>query len=126
LFVSGAHIASDMIKNETDRNFVRNVLKIDFGGTVSDVNEDIIFGSNMKMQIGRTLNEECYAVPRPDILVPVDDAFISFVYNGCKESAGVAYAGNYRTISVSFPFEAVKSNEQRTQLMGSIMRFLIK
>lgn len=126
LFVSGAHIASDMIKNETDRNFVRNVLKIDFGGTVSDVNEDIIFGSNMKMQIGRTVNEECYAVPRPDILVPVDDAFISFVYNGCKESAGVAYAGNYRTISVSFPFETVKNNEQRTQLMGSIMRFLIK
>ena len=125
LFVSGAHIASDMVKNDDDRSFIRNLLKVDFGGTVSNVAEDVVFGSNMRMHIARTVNEVCYAVPRPDILVPVDNAFISFVFDGCKASAGVAYAGNYRTISVSFPFETISSDEQRTQLMGSIMRFLL-
>lgn len=125
LFVSGAHIASDMVKNDDDRSFIRNLLKVDFGGTVSNVAEDVIFGSNMRMHIARTVNEVCYALPRPDILVPVDNAFISFVFDGCKASAGVAYAGNYRTISVSFPFETISSEEQRTQLMGSIMRFLL-
>ena len=125
LFISGAHIASDMAKNDSDRNFIRNVLKVDFGGTVNDVSENVIFGSNMRMQIERTVNERCYAVPSPDILVPVDKAFISFVYNDCKESAGVAYAGKYRTICTSFPFEAIGSEEHRIQLMGSIMRFLL-
>lgn len=125
LFVSGAHIASDMIKNDDDRSFIRNVLKVDFGGTVSDVNENIVFGSNMRMQIGRTVNEECYAVPRPDILAPVDNAFISFIFDDSKESAGVAYAGAYRVLSASFPFETICSEEQRVQLMGSIMRFLL-
>ena len=125
LFVSGAHIASDMIKNDDDHNFIRNVLKVDFGGTVSDVNENVVFGSNMRMQIGRTVNEECYAVPRPDILAPVDNAFISFIFDDSKESAGVAYAGAYRVLSASFPFETICSEEQRVQLMGSIMRFLL-
>ena len=125
LFISGAHIASDMAKNDSDRNFIRNVLKVDFGGTVNDVSENVIFGSNMRMQIERTVNGRCYAVPSPDILVPVDKAFISFVYNDCKESAGVAYAGKYRTICTSFPFETIDSEEQRIQLMGSIMRFLL-
>lgn len=125
LFVSGAHIASDMIKNEDDRNFIRKTLKFDYGGSISNVFEDEIFGSNLKMNIYRSVNEKSYAVTRPDILAPVDNAFVSFVFNGGKESAGVAYAGNYRVLSASFPFETIVSEEQRGMLMGAIMRFLL-
>lgn len=125
LFVSGAHIASDMAKNDDDRRFIRNLLKFDYGGSVHDTSENHIFGSNLNMEMYRTVNEECYAVARPDILAPVGDAFVAFVFDGCKESAGVAYAGDYRVLSSSFPFESVVSEEQRNMLMGAIMRFLV-
>ncbi|MBR2638213.1 MAG: xanthan lyase [Bacteroidaceae bacterium] len=127
LFVSGAHIASDMAKNDVDRNFIRTVLKFDFGGSSYNVSDDKIFGSNLRMQIRRSVNEYCYAVPRCDILVPVGaNSFPSFVFDGSKESAGVAYAGDYRVISTSFPFEAIVDEHQRALLMGSVMRFLLK
>lgn len=126
LFVSGAHIAGDMAKNETDRAFIRNLLKFDYGGSVADATETAVFGSNLKMEIKRTVNEECYAVARPDILAPVGKAFVSFVFDGCKESAGVAFAGDgYRVLSTSFPFEAITDSVQRDRLMGAVMRFLL-
>lgn len=126
LFISGAFIASDMAKNTEDRRFIRDVLRFDYGGSVSELNENCISGSGLEFSIARTVNERCYAVSRPDILVPLDDAFVSFVFNGNRESAGVAYAGNYRIISTSFPFETVSEEEQRDKLMGAIMRFLMK
>ena len=126
LFVSGAHIASDMSKNDDDKNFIRSLLKFEYGGSVADVSENVVFGSNLTLPIYRTVNEECYAVVRPDVLVPAKDAFVAFVYNGNKKSAGVAYAGKYRVLSTSFPFEAVGSEQLRFYLMGAVLRFLLK
>jgi hypothetical protein len=103
---------------------MREVLRFDYGGAVSDVNEDKITGSGLEMSFWRTVNEECYAVSRSDILVPIDNAFVSFVFSGNRESAGVAYAGDYRVLSTSFPFESVKDKNVRAKLMGAIMRFL--
>lgn len=126
LFVSGAFIASDMVKNTKDRAFIRDVLRFDYGGTVSDINENNISGSGLEIVFRRQVNEVCYAVARPDILVPLDDAFVSFVFSGNRESAGVAYAGNYKVISTSFPFETVEDETVRNKLMGAVMRFLMR
>ena len=126
LFVSGAFLASDMTKNSQDHNFIKNVLHVDYGGSVTDLSENIITGSGLCMNFRRGANEECYAVSRPDILVPVDNAFVSFVFDGSKQSAGVAYAGDYRVISTSFPFESVTDSELRSKLMGAVMRFLMR
>lgn len=125
LFISGAHIAGDMVKTDADRNFIRSMLKYDYGGSIKNVGENYIFGSGLRVEIPRTMNERCYTVAHPDILVPVDDAFVSFVYDGCKESAGVAYAGSYRVLSTSFPFESILDETQRSRLMGAVMRFLL-
>ena len=126
LFVSGAYIASDMVKNDTDRSFIRDVLKFDFAGSSCDASDDVVFGSNLRMKIWRSVNETSYAVTRADILIPVgQNSFVSFVFDGSKESAGVAYAGNYRVISTSFPFESIADEQQRALLMGSLMRFLL-
>ena len=125
LFVSGAFLASDMAKNVNDRAFIREVLRLDYGGSVDDAFEDVVFGSGLKIPVWRKVNEQCYAVSRPDILVPIDDAFVSFVFDRSRESAGVAYSGNYRTLSVSFPFEAIADREKRVKLMGAVMRFLL-
>lgn len=126
LLVSGAYIASDMVSNAADRDFLRRVLRFDYGGSVYDTAENMIYGSGLLMPIRRGVNERCYAVPRTDILVPIDDAFVSFVYDGNRKSAGVAYAGDYRVLSLAFPFEAVADEEKREKLMGSAMRFLLK
>ena len=126
LFVSGAFIASDMSKNSFDKSFIREVLRFDYGGSMSDIGEELISGSGLELKIGRTVNEECYAVSRPDILVPLDNAFVSFIFDGNRESAGVAYSGDYRVLSTSFPFESVKGEDLRSKLMGAVMRFLMK
>lgn len=126
LFVSGAFIASDMVRNKNDKAFICDVLHYDYGGSVTDLSETRISASTgAKFVIPRTLNEDCYAVSRPDILVPVNGAFVSFVFNGNRASAGVAYAGDYKVISTSFPFESVKGDKARKELMAAIMRFLM-
>jgi hypothetical protein len=127
LFVSGAFIASDMQGCDEDRQFIRNLLRFDYGGTVSNIADDVVAGSGLRLAVGREVNSGCYAVSRPDILVPLDEAFVPFVFDGCKESAGIAYdAGAYRVLSTSFPFEAVKNSVHRAELMGAVMRFLLK
>lgn len=126
LFVSGAYIASDMYTDEHDREFIRDVLHLDYGGTVFDTSEDVICGTACEFPVLRGANEMCYAVPSPDILVPIDDAFVSFVYKGNRKSAGVAYSGKYRVLSTAFPFEAIADGQKREKIMGAIMRFLLK
>ena len=125
IFVSGAYLASDMARNESDRAFIRNVLKLDYGGYVSDMSEKTIFGSNLTFDVNRAIDEKCYAVPRPDILAPVGNSFVAFVFDKCRESAGIAFADNYRVLATSFPFETILQENLRAELMGAVMRFLM-
>ena len=124
LFVSGAHIASDMYLDKHDKAFIREVLRLDYGGSVFDTSEDVLYGSGLELPVRRTANECCYAVPCPDVLVPIDDAFVSFIYKGNRKSAGVAYSGDYRVLSTAFPFETIADESKREKLMGAVLRFL--
>lgn len=124
LFVSGAHIASDMYLNDHDKAFIREVLRLDYGGSVFDASENVVFGSGLELPVRRTANEYCYAVSCPDVLVPINDAFVSFIYNGDRKSAGVAYSGDYRVLSTALPFEAIADESKREKLMGAVLRFL--
>ncbi len=125
IFISGAHIASDMAHNDSDRSFIRNTLKFDYGGYVADISENSIFGSNLTFEVNRGVDEDCYAVARPDILAPVGNSFVAFVFDKCRESAGIAFADNYRVLATSFPFETVLQENLRAEIMGAIMRFLM-
>ena len=125
LFVSGAHMASDLSHNDADKEFMRNVLKFDYAGCVADVSESKVFGSNLTFDFNRSVSEDCYAVARPDILAPVGSSFTAFVFDKCRESAGVAFADNYRVLATSFPFETILQENLRAELMGAIMRFLL-
>ena len=118
-------MASDMCGSDNDRAFINNVLKFDFGGCMSDISEDKIFGSNLTVAVNRGVSEHCYAVARPDILAPVGNSFVAFVYDKSRESAGVAYVDNYRVLATGFPFETILDDNIRTELMGAVMRFLL-
>lgn len=124
IFVSGSYIASDMTGSDEERDFIRNTLKYDYGGQVSDLNEKTVSGSKLMIEIPRTLNEKSYTVPCPDVLIPVSPAFVSFIFKGSKQSAGIAYQGKYRVLATSFPFEVIPDETHRTQLMGAVLRFL--
>lgn len=125
IFISGAHIASDMTHDDNDRAFIRNVLKFDYGGCVADISEKSIFGSNLTFDVNRGISEKHYAVPSPDILAPVGNSFVAFVFDKCRESAGVAFADNYRVLATSFPFETIMQENMRMEIMGAVMRFLL-
>ena len=83
-------------------------------------------GAGLELPLHRKANEICYAVASPDVLVPINDAFVSFIYNGNKKSAGVAYSGNYRVLSTAFPFETIVDEQKREKLMGAVLRFLLE
>ncbi len=126
IFVSGSYIASDMSGSDEEKAFIRDVLRYEYGGSITDLSENLVTGSGARLRFNRTANEECYAVPRPDVLVPVGKAFVSFIFSGDKQSAGIAYAGKYRVLATSIPFETVTDERQRVNLMGAVMRFLLK
>ena len=126
LFVSGAHLASDMYINDADKAFIRDVLRLDYGGTVFDKSENVVYGAGLDLPVIRGANESCYALSSPDVLVPIDDAFVTFIYKGNRKSAGVGYSGDYRVLSTAFPFETISDEQKRTELMGAVMRFLLE
>ena len=65
-----------------------------------------------------------YAVTAPDCIVPVAPAFSVFTYHPGKQSAGVAYRGDYRTFVMGFPFESIEKETDRNAIMASILQFL--
>lgn len=77
------------------------------------------------MAVNRGVSEHCYAVARPDILAPVGNSFVAFVYDKSRESAGVAYVDNYRVLATGFPFETILDDNIRAELMGAVMCFLL-
>ncbi len=125
LWVSGSYIASDMAGSKEERDFIREVLKYDCGGTAQADSTDYVQGLNITLPYRRSFSEEGYAVQRPDVLVPADkNAFTAFAYGGGK-SAGIAYAGqDCRIIAMGFPFESITDEKVRRQAAAAILQFL--
>jgi hypothetical protein len=73
------------------------------------------------------LNAESYAVESPDGIEPAaKDSYTVFRYSENNLSAGVAYNGKYKTCILGFPFESVKNEEGKNQLMKSVLSFFSK
>ncbi|MEG2849437.1 MAG: xanthan lyase, partial [Bacteroidales bacterium] len=73
------------------------------------------------------LNSQMYAVEAADALVPSSkDAFTIFRYTGNNISAGVAYNGDYKTVSLGFPIETLKTQEQINEIIAQIITFFEK
>lgn len=139
LFVSGTYVASDLwdnrlVKaNEEDKKFATEVLKYKWrvgqaarNGKVKLVRSALNFGNTPEMRLSfyNEPNPYCYVVESPDALVPADkDAHTVFRYAENNLSAGVAYRGDYKTCVLGFPFEALRTAEEREQLMKTVLDF---
>lgn len=124
LLVSGAYIGQDM-KDDNERNFLSNVLRLDYAAS-DTTRTEAVSGLGMNFDIYRNLNKEHYAATSADILSPRSPAFCVMQYAD-GVSAAVAYDGtDYKCISMGFPFECIKSQQQRRLIMKGILSFLMK
>ena len=136
LLLSGANIATDLYDShkvtEEGKKFAQDVLKYKWRtntasseGAVGAVANPYGFSGNFNFST--KLNDKVYAVESPDALVPTDkDAFTIFRYSDNNISAGVAYKGAYRTVSLGFPIETLATPCQIEKLMGEVLNFFEK
>ena len=136
LFVSGSYVGTDLWNNrltppdETDKKFATEVLKYQWRvnqaaaeGCVKSVASP--FGKpNGDYRFHNKLNADCYVVEAPDAIEPASPEAYTFIrYSENNLSAGVAYRGNYKTCVLGFPFETLRTAEERNRLMEAIMAF---
>lgn len=143
MFVSGSYVASDIWHNSlaagttADKTFVKTILKYQWledqaskSGRVMSIPSPLA-GAPKNMEYYNVANEESYEVESPDAIVPVGDgAMQAFRYGDTRKPAGIVFGGNakdqWRTVVLGFPFEAVKGNEVRNQLMQCVLEYLLK
>jgi hypothetical protein len=132
LFVSGAHIASDMHQNQQD-SIVGKLLKFKWRtSNASRVGEffcmDQDFAPNTRQyQFNTRIDPVLYTVEGADALEPVDSTALTlFRYSENNMSAGVAYRGRYGAVSLGFPFETIVAPEMRDEIMLKTINYLLQ
>lgn len=134
LFVSGAYVGTDLWDNgpadEEGIAFATQVLKYKWrtnlaaitGSFKSVASPFTVFSGTYHWY--NELNEDSYVVESPDGIEPASaDAFTIFRYAENNLSAGVAYKGDYKTCILGIPFESVKTQDARDQLMRAVLTF---
>ena len=126
LLLSGSYLGEESLTHAPTKALLGNVLHAEEGGHITDWGEQRIYGLGTTLEIPRWVNPEHYAVTRPEVLVPVGDAFTPLIYEQSHHSAAVAYSGVYRSFLMGFPFEAIRSARDRDLVMISVLDFLTK
>lgn len=136
IFVSGAFVGTDLWdnrlieSNENDKKFATEILKYKWRvgqaaktGKVKSVSSPFpTFTGNFNYH--HELNAESYVVESPDAIEPANkDAHTILRYPENNLSAGIAYQGDYKTCILGFPFETIRTEEERESLMEAILTF---
>lgn len=132
LILSGAYLGTDVLEcgdtlikdfTEKELHFLFRTNYASKSGAVSHPNEvKADFKGNYQFETG--FNEKIYKVEAPDAIEPVGkNAKVFLRYTNNTKSAGVVYDGDYQSIILGFPFETLKTKENRDELMSKIFRF---
>ena len=134
IFISGAHVASDLSapKQTTpaEYGFLVNFLKLKWTGyKVNGLDQVSILGVkrfvNQSFNFYSSPNETSYYVEAPDALEATDKKAVKVgEYKNSGLSAGILYSGSYNICTFGFPFETIKSENERDKLMNSVLNFL--
>lgn len=125
LFISGAYIGRSM-NSPAALQFTSDILKYSYGGSIPIAEKNKVYGLNQQMTLPGRMNEQVYAIPNPDCLVPAAPAYSVFAYQNGNTSAGIAYSGKYKTFVMGFPLECVESEHQRSRIMKAALDFFEK
>jgi hypothetical protein len=135
LFVSGAYVGSDLwdhpLSTESDRRFAEEILRYRWRTSHAAVTGRVraVFSPFPQFtgaySFHSQLNTESYAVESPDAIEPAgEDSHTIFRYSENGLSAGIASTGSYKTCVLAFPFETIREERQRDQLMRKLLEFL--
>jgi len=132
LFLSGAHIASDMHQMGQD-SLAGTLFKYKWRTSNASrlgkfyFMEKEIAGMDAEFSFNTGFNPHIYTVEGADALEPVDSTAITLLrYTENNMSAGVAYRGAYGVVSLGFPFEAIIDQAERDFLMKRILLYLLE
>lgn len=124
LFVSGSYLGSDMQTTE-EKAFLANTLKVAYAPNDSIAPTADVEGLGLKFNYYNTLNETHYAATHPEILQPATDHAICAMQYESGACAAVAFkSGNGSIFTMGFPFECIKDERLRSQLMAGILKYL--
>ena len=132
LFISGAHIATDMhhlgqdsvvgemFKHQCRTSKASRLGKFYFmEPEIAEVKSQFSFNTGTHPDI--------YTVEGADALEPVDSTAITLVrYSENNMSAGVAHRGDYGVAAFGFPFETIKDQKERDLIMKRILSYLLE
>jgi hypothetical protein len=132
VFLSGAYIGTDLelCGDSLAKKFAADVLHYTFmtnhasrsGGIypVNDARKDF----TSEISFVQQYNPEIYKVESPDAIEPKgDQAKVLFRYQVDNKTAGVCYDGKYHSVMLGFPFEAITTSKERTELMGQVLKY---
>lgn len=137
VFISGAYVASDLWDKkepvEADKKFAAEVLGYKWRVDQASVTGEAYTVATRYKQLKESsycfsneLNEEMYAVESPDSFYPADEkvgaSFMRYTENNLIAGTVLAKDG-YKTCVIGFPFETIRCNEQRADLMSQILNF---
>ena len=133
ILVSGAYIATDLwdsVENDkAGQEFAKNTLKYQWRtnqasktGYVKAVQSLYDFAGNFSFYT--TPNSRSYSAESPDGIEPFGTgAWTIFRYSDNNISAGVAYKGEYKTVSLGFPIETLTDESQLHDIVSQIIKF---
>lgn len=133
IFLSGAYVASDLLNtgDSTAIKFARNVFHFQWrtnhavstGDVYATDEASASFIGNWTFNTG--YDPAIYTVEAPDALEPDGgNANTIFRYKENNSSAGVAYKGKFSSVVCGFPFETIKTSQERKDFMAQVLNFL--
>ncbi len=139
--VSGAFVATDLWDNphsdketaKADQDFAAKVLgykwrvgQAAIGGKVYEVQSPFSQFAGGEFAYSNTLNADCYIVESPDSFYAADEKRGATIMRYTENNlvSGIAFDNDkYRTVVLGFPFETIKTDDARAQLMSQVLQF---
>ena len=132
LFLSGAHIASDMHTLMQD-SVVASLLKYKWRTSNASRLGEFYFmdpefgGYERTFEFNTGQHPAIYTVEGADALEPADSTSITLArYRENNMSAAVAFRGDYGIVAMGFPFETIIDPFARDEIMNKILIYLLR
>jgi peptidoglycan/xylan/chitin deacetylase (PgdA/CDA1 family) len=132
ILISGAYVGSDFAepKDSVAAGFAKEILHFIWRTNHASRTGNFFatdYGKpwfDMQGSFNQSAHPGFYTVEAPDGIEPAGDgAFTIFRYNENNVSSGVAFRGDYKTVVLGFPVEAMVSDRERELLLRQLMHF---
>ena len=135
MFVSGAHLISDLMSFPPDSldnyMFARDVLKLawqtDHAAVTGEVFcvDSLFFDRFDPLSFNTDFRDDIYRVESPDAFDPIGEAKALFRYSENRFCAATSYLGDYGLVVLGFPFETIEGQNAKNKIMTRILEIFL-